>query len=72
MNHALPVGRQRMAGGSLVQPTKHRAAACVRAVRALAGVVGRPARDVTQDVPAAVIDAKKARRIGITGGFQIR
>lgn len=29
-------------------------------------------RDVTQDVPAAVIDAKTARRIGITGGFQIR
>jgi hypothetical protein len=34
-------------------------------------VIGRPARNVTQDVPAAVIDAKKARHIGVTGGFQV-
>jgi len=34
-------------------------------------VIGGLAGDVTQDVPAAVIDAKIARRVGITGGFQV-
>jgi len=28
-------------------------------------------RDVTQDVPAAVIDTQVARRIWVTGGFQV-
>jgi len=72
VDHAFAASGQRMAGRDLVQAAQYRAAACVRAVRALAGVIGRPAGDVTQDVPAAVIDAKKARRIGVTGGFQIR
>jgi hypothetical protein len=34
-------------------------------------MAGGLAGDVTQDVPAAVIDAKIARRVGITGGFQV-
>jgi hypothetical protein len=35
-------------------------------------MIGGLAGDVTQDVPAAVIDAQVARRIWITGGFQVR
>ena len=54
-----------------MQQAEHCAAACICAVRALAGVIGGLAGDVTQDVPAAVIDAQVARRIWITGGFQV-
>jgi hypothetical protein len=71
VQHAFAPGGQPVPGSGLVQQAEHRAAACICAVRALAGVIGGLAGDVTQDVPAAVIDARVARRIGVTGGFQV-
>ena len=64
-------GGEPVPGGGLMQQAEHRAAARICAVRTLAGVIGGLAGDVTQDVPAAVIDAQVARRIWITGGFQV-
>jgi hypothetical protein len=71
VQHAIPAGGQPVPGGGLVQQAEHRAAACICTVRALAGVIGGLAGDVTQDVPAAVIEAQVARRIGVTSGFQV-
>jgi hypothetical protein len=68
VQHAFAARGQPLPGGGHVQQPKHRAAAGVRAVRALAGMIDGPADDVTQDVPAAVIDAKAPRRMGVAGG----
>ena len=54
-----------------MQIPEHHGPACVGAGRALAGMIGGPAGNVGQDVPAAVIDAKVTRRVRVARRFQV-
>jgi hypothetical protein len=66
-----PARGEGVPGGEVVQFPEHRGAARVGAAGALAGVVGGPAGDVGQDVPAAVVDAEVTRRIRVARRFQV-
>jgi hypothetical protein len=63
--------RQGVASSRLVQQTDHHAPACVSTCVRLARMIGGPAWDVGQDVPAVVINAQETRHIGVAIGFQV-
>ena len=59
-----------MPGREVVQLAEHHRPASVSAVRPLTGMIGGPAGNVGQNVPAAIIDAQITRRIRVPRRFQ--
>jgi hypothetical protein len=71
MDDALATPGQFMRGGRIVQTSQHLAPGRVRAGCTPAGMVGGPAGNEGEHVPAVIIDAQEARRMFIANGFQI-
>jgi hypothetical protein len=57
--------------GQVVQHAEHRSSSRISAVPPLAGMIRRLARNVGQDVPAVLIDAKVAGRVRVARRFKV-